>query len=223
MFPLRHGVLDGRAQRGSVGRFLSGDLEGDREGDGFLGNITSDLDVDGLFLCQGRDYGVVDLTRGLRGGADFHNLGDDMREHIDLLAAMDFALWEAGKKGRKVIDEWTTPHHGIQREERQTYCGTMRYFYMIYPFQYYCFLRSFLSSLPASPAFTDGMVQDSVRGVIIAVGSPADEDQGQIVRIRPGNSIDRAQTTHCVGHHHGRHTLFPGASVSGVTEGREGI
>lgn len=76
---------------------------------------------------------------------------------------------------------------------------------------------SFLSSLPPSPAFTDGMVQDAVRGVVIAVGSPADEDQGQIIRIRPGDSIDRAQATYRVGHHHGRHAVLPGASIGGVT------
>ncbi len=62
--------------------------------------LTGNLDIDGLFLRQGRDDGVVDLTRGLGGGTDFHDFGDDVREHVDLLAPVDFAF-EGGREGER--------------------------------------------------------------------------------------------------------------------------
>ena len=92
VFPLGQRALHGGAQAGSVGEFLGGDLEGDGEGDRLFGDVAGDFNVDGFFLCQGRDDGVVNLTRRLRGGTDFHDFGDDVREHVDLLAAVDFAF-----------------------------------------------------------------------------------------------------------------------------------
>ena len=77
--------------RGRVGEFLGGDLERDGEGDRLFGDVAGYLNVDGFFLCQGRDDGVVNLTCGLGRGTDFHHFGDDVREHVDLLAAVDFA------------------------------------------------------------------------------------------------------------------------------------
>jgi hypothetical protein len=46
---------------------------------------------------------VVNLTGGLRWRAYFHHLGDDVRKHVNLLAAVDFACRkgrEGGREGR---------------------------------------------------------------------------------------------------------------------------